>query len=58
MMAQAQVKCEKCKGFGNVFEEEDLCKKCDGKKVIEQDKTLEVPVEQGCPDFHDYVLTG
>ncbi len=58
MMAQAQVECEKCKGQGTIMKEEDKCKACETKKVVEKEATIEVAIEQGCPDLHDYILTG
>lgn len=40
------------------MEEKDKCKECQGKKVFEKEKVLEVAIEPGCPDEHDYIFTG
>jgi DnaJ family protein A protein 2 len=38
--------------------EKDRCKKCKGQRVVDQEKTIEVPLEKGVPDEHDYVFYG
>jgi DnaJ-class molecular chaperone len=38
--------------------EEDKCKVCLGKRVVENTKVLEVAIEQGVPDSHDYIFYG
>lgn len=40
------------------MDEKDKCKECQGKKVFEKEKVLEVSIEPGCPDEHDYIFTG
>jgi DnaJ family protein A protein 2 len=40
------------------MDEKDRCKECMGKKVLEKEKKLEVSIEPGCPNEHDYVFTG
>jgi len=34
------------------------CKVCRGQKIVNKKTTIEVPVEKGIPDEHDYVMTG
>lgn len=40
------------------MKEEDKCKNCKGEKVIMVEKNLEVAIESGCPNEHDYIFTG
>lgn len=40
------------------MKEEDKCKNCKGEKIIMVEKTLEVAIESGCPNEHDYIFTG
>ena len=40
------------------MKEEDRCPNCKGKKVLRVDKILEVAIESGCPNEHDYIFTG
>ena len=58
IMTQAQVKCEKCDGRGEVMKEEDKCKECLGKRVKEEEKVIKVSIDQGVPDSHDYIMYG
>ena len=58
MYSQSQAKCPDCKGQGEIMKEEDRCKSCKGEKVIEVEKDLEVHIESGCPNEHDYIFTG
>jgi DnaJ family protein A protein 2 len=58
MFTQRQTPCEKCNQLGAIFEETDRCKGCDGKRLKETEKTIEVAIEQGVPDSHDYIFYG
>lgn len=40
------------------MKEEDRCKSCKGKKVVKAERILEVAIETGCPNEHDYIFTG
>ena len=40
------------------MKEEDRCKVCKGDKIKEVERTLEVAIEPGVPDQHDYIFTG
>lgn len=42
LIQQIQSQCSDCGGTGDFIKEKDRCKKCKGKKVVEEDKTLEV----------------
>jgi DnaJ-class molecular chaperone len=37
--------CGDCKGEGVKMEKADICKTCKGDKIVQESKTLEVPVE-------------
>ena len=58
MFSQSEVGCPDCRGQGETMKEEDRCKSCKGEKVKEVEKVLEVGVEAGCPNEHDYIFTG
>ncbi|KAM6118181.1 dnaJ homolog subfamily A member 2 [Pterocles gutturalis] len=47
MVQQMQSVCSDCNGEGEVINEKDRCKKCEGKKVIKEVKILEVHVDKG-----------
>jgi len=40
------------------MDEKDRCKKCKGEKVLDVEKIVEVPLEKGVPDEHDYTFYG
>jgi DnaJ family protein A protein 2 len=40
------------------MQEKDRCKVCKGEKLKEVEKVIEVPLERGVPDEHDYVFYG
>jgi DnaJ family protein A protein 2 len=50
--------CPDCGGEGMCYDKKDQCKSCKGQKVIEEEKTIEVPVEQGQPNEHHIQFTG
>lgn len=45
-------------GQGVTVDEKDKCKKCNGKKLIQETKTIECAVEPGCPNEYPYVFHG
>lgn len=40
------------------MDEKDRCKKCKGNRVADVEKVIEVPLEKGVPDEHDYTFYG
>ena len=40
------------------MDEKDRCKKCKGVRVVDVEKVVEVPLEKGVPDEHDYTFYG
>ncbi|CAG8587595.1 10214_t:CDS:2 [Acaulospora colombiana] len=47
MVQQIQQQCNECHGQGEIIREKDRCKTCNGKKVINERKVLEVHIEKG-----------
>lgn len=50
--------CPDCGGEGMAYDKANQCKSCKGQKIVEEEKTIEVPVEQGCPNDHHVTFTG
>jgi DnaJ family protein A protein 2 len=50
--------CQSCEARGFIIDPKNICKNCRGKMIVEQEKTLEVAIEQGCPHEKDYIFTG
>jgi len=38
--------------------EKDRCKVCLGERVADVEKVIEIPLERGVPDDHDYIFYG
>jgi DnaJ homolog subfamily A member 2 len=47
MVQQVQVRCDACKGQGEIVNDKDRCKGCEGNKVKQEDSTLKVYIERG-----------
>lgn len=47
MVQRMQQVCKDCNGEGEIINEHDRCKKCHGKKTIDQKKRLEVVISPG-----------
>jgi len=47
MIQQLQQPCNECMGKGEVINEKDRCKVCHGKKVVQDSKIVEIPIEKG-----------
>eukprot|EP00124_Ichthyophonus_hoferi_P002440 Ihof_evm8s166 gene=Ihof_evmTU8s166 len=58
MITQMQTACDQCRGQGESMSEKDRCKKCHGKKLVEEKKTFEVHVEKGMKEGHQIRFTG
>lgn len=58
MYSQSQSSCGACGGEGKIFKKEDICKTCDGEKVIQKPEKIEIPIEKGIPDKHQIKITG
>ncbi|GAO45814.1 DnaJ domain-containing protein [Saitoella complicata NRRL Y-17804] len=53
-----QVECDQCDGEGKKIPEAHACRKCKGKKVVDEKKILEIHVERGMRDGERIVLPG
>ncbi|CAF3470024.1 unnamed protein product [Rotaria sp. Silwood1] len=47
MMQRMQQVCKDCSGEGEIINERDRCKNCQGKKTVDQKKNLEVVISPG-----------
>ncbi|ORZ33290.1 hypothetical protein BCR44DRAFT_1415990 [Catenaria anguillulae PL171] len=58
MYTQAVVECQTCHGSGETMANKDKCKKCKGKRVQSETKTVEIRVEKGMRDGSKITLKG
>ncbi len=56
MYQQVAGPCEACYGQGEIIAEANKCEKCEGKKVVEEKKQIDIRIEPGVPDNHEYVF--
>jgi len=47
MIQQIQQPCDECSGTGEVINQKDRCKTCNGKKTVSEKKMLEVHIDKG-----------
>lgn len=47
MIQQMQQTCDECLGNGEIINQKDRCKQCNGKKVVSEKKMLEVHIDKG-----------
>jgi len=57
-LSSTRAACSDCKGEGTKVDKENLCKECKGNKIVQENKTIEVPIEQGVPHEHHITFTG
>ena len=58
MMRRETVLCDHCAGAGKVFKEKDRCKKCKGKRTVQEKKALEIYIPRGSMQRENIVLDG
>ena len=58
MYTQSTGPCDECRGQGEVINEKDKCKTCNGKKVNKEKKVLEVQIDKGSPNGEKQVFHG
>ena len=58
MYTQSQAPCDKCLGTGELIDDANKCKTCNGKKVTKEKKIIKVDIDKGTPDKYQYVLHG
>jgi len=56
MYSQSTSPCTDCRGEGETCKKK--CRKCQGKKVVREKKILEVYIDKGAIDKHQYKFTG
>jgi DnaJ homolog subfamily A member 2 len=55
---QVQVACEVCRGQGETIDEKFLCKDCNGKKIFQEDKVLNVFIDKGMRENQKFTFSG
>lgn len=58
MMRRETVLCDHCQGSGSLFKEKDRCKKCKGKRTVQEKKALEIYIPRGSMQGERIVLEG
>ena len=58
MYSQSQGPCDECRGKGEVIDEKNKCKTCNGKKVVKEKKILDVNIDKGAPNNSQFTLHG
>lgn len=58
MYTQQQVECPSCEGSGQTIKDKDRCKKCKGKKVVDEVKVMEVFIDKGMHHREQVILKG
>ncbi|PFH63280.1 hypothetical protein XA68_14932 [Ophiocordyceps unilateralis] len=58
MMRREAVVCDHCQGFGELFKEKDRCKKCKGKRTVQEKKALEIYIPRGSLQGERITLEG
>lgn len=57
LVTQDYIECETCHGVGKIYRSKDKCKKCLGKRVIDETKILEFEILKGSKSGESIVLT-
>jgi len=57
-LTSTRQQCGDCKGEGMKIDKENVCKECKGNKIVQENKTIEVAVEQGVPHEHHVTFHG
>lgn len=58
MHTQSQGHFDDCRGKGEVIDEANKCKTCNGKKVCKEKKVIEVAIDKGTPSNGQYTFHG
>ncbi|SCU84619.1 LAMI_0C08218g1_1 [Lachancea mirantina] len=58
MIQRFQTECDVCNGTGDIIDPKDRCKACNGKKIANERKILEVHIEPGMKDGQKIVFEG
>ena len=58
MISQSESVCPKCNGRGKIIKPGEECKRCNGKRVIIENKQFEVNIERGMKNGEKIVIKG
>ncbi|KAI0340161.1 hypothetical protein BDW22DRAFT_1347215 [Trametopsis cervina] len=58
MIQQIQQACDDCSGTGEIINNKDRCKQCNGKKVVSEKKMLEVHIDKGMKNGQTITFRG
>jgi DnaJ homolog subfamily A member 2 len=58
LVARDTAPCDRCQGSGNYYKEKDRCKKCKGKRTVQETKPLEIYIPRGAYQGERIVLEG
>ncbi len=58
MYQQIHTQCRDCDGRGEKIRKEDMCKTCNGKKIVHERKILEVHIDKGMEDGQKITFHG
>ncbi|CAK7237895.1 DnaJ-like protein xdj1 [Sporothrix bragantina] len=58
LIRQEVLPCDNCDGTGMYYKEKDRCKKCKGKRTVEETKALEIYIPRGSRQGERIVLEG
>ncbi|KAG8834249.1 Type I HSP40 co-chaperone [Serendipita sp. 399] len=58
MLQQIQQPCPECDGTGEIINQKDKCKTCNGKKVVSEKKFLEVHIDKGMKNGQTITFPG
>ncbi|KAJ3569632.1 hypothetical protein NPX13_g6018 [Xylaria arbuscula] len=58
LVARDTAACDRCQGSGNYYKEKDRCKKCKGKRTVQETKPLEIYIPRGAYQGERIVLEG
>ncbi|KAI0166388.1 DnaJ domain-containing protein [Xylariaceae sp. FL1272] len=58
LMTRSAAPCDRCSGSGVLYKEKDRCKKCKGKRTVQETKPLEIYIPRGAYQGERIVLEG
>lgn len=58
MVRRAHVQCDHCQGSGKYYKEKDRCRKCKGKRTVDEIKPIEIYIPRGAMQGERITLEG
>lgn len=58
MFRRAHVQCDHCQGSGTFYKEKDRCRKCKGKRIVDEIKPIEIYIPRGASQGERITLEG